>query len=364
MQVNNIIPSYFHAYEPGDPDDVRKILKFGMPGYKAAKDHTRSRSTRAPGRYDKHLDQNLRPAKAAYCPGLNLQIGEIADRSYQKYIEKFGPPPECDATDPNHVRSILNLYGAPEVKLETGIIHHYGKVIPNIILPIVSELAFETSSWQTRYLQWTTEQPNDKAIADAVLRLDPDYPPPGSTHHHCPRASLDQGNNRLLSGETSVRDETLMLNCPICNHPSRNEVEDVVHYFPYVTLYEFKNLRAGSYEHMIAILEITCGDNVPWEECDSQTCEHDTIDFRVTGSRTGFDAAKPIVKLEAADWTKPPAIQLRSIHRTSARHIFQQVRISCQSQLYGAALNLADRYGPRWLRAMRRFWCSAAVTLI
>lgn len=299
-----------------------------MPGYKAAKDHTRSCSTRVPGRYDKHLDKTLRPAKAAYCPGLNLQIGEIADRSYQKHIEKFGPPPKCNSTNPGRVRHILNLYGSPEVKAENGITHHYAKVIPDIILPIVSELAFETSSWQTRYLQWTTEQQNDKAIADAVLRFDLNYPPPGSTHHHCPRASLDRRDNILLSEEPSGRDETPR-HCTICDHPSRNDLRDVVRYFPCVMLYEFKNLRAGSYEHMIALLELACDDIVHWDECDSQTCEHDTErDFQVTGSRTGFDAANPIIQLEAADWTKP-VVQLKNIHRTSARHIFQQVKISC-----------------------------------
>lgn len=326
--VDDILPTDKHAHKQDALDNVRKIFKLAIPGFEAAKNHTTSRSTRVPGYYDKHLDKLLRPTKVAYCPSLNMQIGEIADRCLQEYVKQFGPPPKCRSTNFNHVREVLYECGAPAVEVEAGIVHHYAKVIPNIILPIVSELAFETSSWQTRYLRWT-EQRNDKAITDAVLRLDPNYPPPGSSHHYCPHASLDRGDNGLLSGEASVRDETPMVNCPVCDHPSRNDLKHVAHHFPDVTLYEFKNLLAGSYKHMIALLEITCDDNVPWEECDSQTCKHDTIDFRVTGSKTGFDAAEPIVQLEVADWTKPP-VQLKNTHRTSARHVFQQVRISCQ----------------------------------
>ncbi|KAF8344550.1 hypothetical protein F5887DRAFT_1283198 [Amanita rubescens] len=324
MVDNDIIPSYLRAYKPGDPDDVRKIFKLGIPGYKAAKDHTPSRSTRKPGYYDKHLDKLLRPAKVAYCPGLNLQIEEIADRYYQKYIEKFGPPPKCDSTDPAAVRDALYRYGAPTVKVENGILQHYAQIIPDTILPIVSALAFETPSWWTRYMQWSTVQPMDKAIADAALRVDLDFPPPGSIHHDCPYSPVDQGNRRPPLGETAVQGEMSMFNCPVCDDPSMNELKDVFRYFPCVTLYEFKNLLAGSYEHMIAILEMTCDDDVHWEECDRQTCERDKINFRVTGSRTGFDAANPIVQLKAANWTKP-AVDLEDDHRSSAKRILQQI---------------------------------------
>jgi hypothetical protein len=302
----------------------------------------------------------LRPTKVAYCSGLNLQIGGIAERYYQEYVKKFGPPPSCDSTDPVEIQDELNLYGAHKVRLEEGIVHHYGKIIPDITLPIVSALAFETSSWRTRYLQWSTEHPMDKAIVDAVLRVDLDFPPPGSTHHDCPYAPVEQGNRRPLLGEIAVQGEMSMFNCPICDDPSRNELKDVARYLPYVTLYEFKNLLVGSYKHMIALLEITCDNNVPWEECDSQACEH-TIDFRVTGSKTGFDAANPFVQLEAANWTKP-LVQLKNHHRTSARHILQQVKIAVNC--IRASLNVTDRYGPRWLRAMRHFWCSVVATSI
>jgi len=247
------------------------------------------------------------------------------------------------------------------VRLEEEIVHHYAKVIPDITLPIVSALAFETSSWRTQYLEWTTEwQPKDKAIADAVLRLDPDFPQAGSPHHDCPYTSLNRENNKLLSEGTPIRDEVSMPDCLICDHPARNELKNVVRYFRYVMLYEFKNLLAGSYEHMIALLDMTRQNTVHWEGCDRRTCKHDTIEFRVTGSRTGFDAASPLVQLRSANWTKP-LVELEDKHRSSAKRILQQVKTSCQ--FYTGVLN-SNRYGPRWLRMMRRFWCSAAAISI
>jgi hypothetical protein len=333
--VDAILPSDKHGYDQDVLDNIPKIFNLAVPGFEAAMDHTISRSTRPPGVYDKHLDKPLRPSKVAYCPGLNLQIEEIADKYYQKYIEKFGPPPECDSTNPERIQRALHRHGAHKVKCEDGIIPHYARVMRDIVLPIVSPLAFEAPSWWTQYLQWTRELRKDKAIADGALRVDLDFPPRGSIHHDCPYAPVG-----FLSGETSVRDDAPMSNCPTCDHPSRKELKDVAHYFPCVTPCEFKNLLAGSYEHLIALLEITCGDDVPWEECDSQTCEHDAIDFRVTGSKTGFDAANPIIQLEATDWTETeighslhtskPRVRLKNGHRVSARRIFQQVKISCQ----------------------------------
>ena len=300
-------------------DNVQKIFKLGISGYKAAPDHTTSTSTREPRSYDKHLDKALRVKKVVYCPGLNPQMGEVANRYYLKYVEKFGPPPTRSETNPDLIRLKLQAKGgAFKVRGEEGIINKYAQIIPKVTLPIVSALAFETPApWSTHYLNWTREPKQDKAIVDATLRIDLDYPSPSV--HQCPCTSAQPDNNAAL-------------NCSICDHPRRKEVKDTARYFPSVTLFEFKSLRSGSYEHLIALLELTGDEIFDWVECDG-VCSSD----QVTGARTGFDSENPIVQLECADWTETeigrslrtskPHVELQNSHRVSAKRIVQQVNL-------------------------------------
>ena len=311
-------------YELGGLDDIQQIFKLGIGGYESADDHITFDSTRLPQFYDKHLDKALRVKKVVYCPGLNPQIGEIANRYYEKYVEKFGSPPENLSVEPDHIRAQLQAEGALKVRSEEGIVNNYAKIIPDITLPIVSALAFEIPApWSTHYLNWTREQKQDKAIADAALRIDLDYPSPGSAHHQCPYTSTQPENNAAP-------------NCPICDHPRRKEVKDAARYFPSITLHEFKSLLSGSYEHLIALLELTRDETFDWVECHG-TCSHDATDFRVTGGRTGFDSENPIIQLEAADWTETeigrslrtskPLVKLLNKHGVSAKRIVQQVKL-------------------------------------
>jgi hypothetical protein len=316
------LPNATDAFE--GLDNVQKVFKLGIGGYELAKDHTRD-STRPPQYYDKHLDKALRVTKVVYCPGLNPQIGEIADRYYQKYLEKFGSSPKHFGIEPDAIRAQLLAEGALVVRSEDGILNNYAKVIPDITLPIVSALAFETPApWSTHYLDWTRDPKRDKAIVDAALRINLDYPSP--SNHQCPYTSSQPENNAALT-------------CPICDDPRRKEMKDTARYFPSITLFEFKSLRSGSYEHLIALLELTGDKTFEWVECDG-TCSKSkcyATDFRVTGGRTGFDSENPIVQLEVADWTETeigrslrtskPLVELQNRHRVSAKRIIQQVKL-------------------------------------
>lgn len=322
IEFQDIVLPDADVYETDSLDNVQKIFKLGISGYKAAKDHTSSGSTREPQNYDKHLDKALRVKKVVYCPGLNPQMGEIANRYYKKYVEKFGPPPTDLSMDADLIRSQLLGKGAIIVSAEEGIISNYSQIIPNITLPIVSALAFETPApWSTHYLNLKKPK-QDKAIADAALCIGLDYPSP--SNHQCPYTSARPENKAAL-------------NCPTCDDPRRKEVEDTARYFPNITLFEFKSLRAGSYEHLIALLELTGNETFDWVECDG-TCS-DQSGERVTGARTGFDSENPIVQLEGADWTETnigrslrtskPLVEPQNKHRVSAKRIVQQVTLLC-----------------------------------
>ena len=318
LELQNILLPDADVHDPGGLDDIQQIFKLGIGGYEPADDHTTFDSTRPPQYYDTHLDKALRVKKVVYCPGLNPQIGEVANRYYKKYIEKFGPPPTDSSTNPDRIRLKLCKEGALKVRSEDGIVNHYAQTIPNITLPIASALAFEMPApWSTHYLDWRRDPKQDKAIVDAALRINLDYLSPSD--HQCPYTSAQPENNAALE-------------CPICDHPRRQEVKDTASYFPSITLFEFKSLRSGSYEHLIALLELTGNETFDWVECDG-TCPRE----RVTGARTGFDSENPIVQLEAADWmeteigrstrTSKPLVKLQNKHRVSAKRIVQQVKL-------------------------------------
>lgn len=70
----------------------------------------------------------------------------------------------------------------PLVSLERkGILADYATRVPEN-----TALAFETSSWRTRYLEWTSGQKKDKAIVDAALRINLSIPRPDDDLHRCP----------------------------------------------------------------------------------------------------------------------------------------------------------------------------------
>lgn len=309
-----------------EPDDIRKIFSLGLGGFKSAADHTKSSSTRKPGFYDKHLDANLRPMKVAYCPDVPAQLAEVANSHYEEYRDKLGPPRECEETRFSNLRN--KLQGKKVVRSEAGVRLAYADTMGKAILPIVSALAFETPSWKQRYVEWTMEQKQDKAIPDGALRINLGIFPQDDTPHNCPYAKVTEKRRKIL-----IVDD---LKCYICDNPYSEKLKNVAQYFSNVVLYEFKSLKSGTLEHLTALLEQTCHDSVSWEECD-KNCSHVKLDPPVTGSPTGFDAENPIIRLSARDWGKTDVrrslgadhalVAHKDNHRASAQYMIQQVKI-------------------------------------
>jgi len=319
------------APEPDGLDNMQKIFRLGLGGpYKRAVDHTPSSSTREPGPYDKHLDTNLRPAKVAYCSDISAQLAEVAKRRYEGYKGKLGMPPECEETDFDHVRNTLE--SKKVVRSERAILFDYAKTMGEAILPIASALAFETPSWKPRYIEWTIDQKQTKAIPDASLRINLDIFPPEDNSHDCPCTKITEKPSGRKRRQSAVLDD---LRCRICDNPYPEKLNDVAKYFPDIVLYEFKSLTSGTFQHLTALLEQTCHDDVCWKECDER-CSHARLNAPVTGHPTGFDAENPVIRLTARDWRKTDvgcslgtsrALDIhRNNHTVSAKHMIQQVK--------------------------------------
>ena len=313
--------------EPDDHDNIRKIFRLGLCGFEGAADHSKSSSTRKPAFYDKHLDVILRPMKVAYCPDIPAQLVEVANSRYEDHKANLGPPCESEETNFDVICSILQ--DDKVVRSEKGVQDCYANTVGETIVPIVSALAFETPSWKQRYVEWTTDQKQDKAIPDAGLRINLDIFSQDDTPHDCPYTKITEKRQKI-----SIVDD---LKCCICDNPYLEKLNIVARYFLNIVLYEFKSLKAGSMEHLTAVLEQTCYDSVCWQECDKH-CSHVKLDPPVTGSPTGFDAENPIVRLDARDWGKTDVgrslgtdhalVAHKDNHRVSAQYMIQQVKSS------------------------------------
>lgn len=317
--------------EPDGLDNIQKIFRLGLDGpYKRAVDHTKHSSTREPAFYDKHLDTDLRPTKVAYCPDIPAQLAEVAERRYEEYKGKLGMPPECEETDFDHIRNTLE--GKKVVRSENGILLDYANTMGEAILPITSALAFEIPSWKQRYIEWTTEQKQDKAIPDAGLRVNLGILPPEDNSHDCLRTKITENPSGRKRRQSPVLDD---LRCRICDNPYREKLNGVAEHFRQIVLYEFKSLTSGTFEHLTALLEQTCHDDVWWKVCD-EGCSHTRLNAPVTGSPTGFDAENPVIRLTARNWEKTDVgrslgtsqalVKHRNNHGVSAKYMIQQVK--------------------------------------
>jgi len=284
-------------------DDIQKIFNLALTGYEADIDHILSTSTRKTGNYDKHLDPNLRLKEVAYCGDMEERLADVAGCHYEKYKRNLGPPPVCADTDFSKISSIFPTEKV-RVASEQGIVIDYQRTMAGAMVPIVSALAFETPSWKQRYLAWTTELKQDKAIADAALRIDIRTLPRDEVprEHNCPYVSQMQipGQKRRQSIVYSD------LECTLCDNlnPWIKQLKDVQRYFPNILLYEFKSLKSGSWEHLVALLAQTCDQGgFRWGECDNR-CTHAVVSPPVTGSPTGFDATNPVIQLVGSNWAE------------------------------------------------------------
>ncbi|KAF8334386.1 hypothetical protein F5887DRAFT_1256924 [Amanita rubescens] len=316
--------------EPDDLDNIQKIFRLGLDGpYKRAVDHSKCSSTREPGSYDRHLDINLRPTKVAYCSNISAQLAEVAKRRYEEYKGKLGMPPECEETNSNHVRNLLE--GKKVVGSEDAIIDDYAKTMGEAILPIVSALAFETPSWKPRYIEWKKDHKQDMAIPDASIRINLGILPPEDSSHDCPYTKITKKPSDRKRRQSALLDG---LRCYICDNPFPEKLNDVAEYFADIVLYEFKSLASGTFQHLTALLEQTCHGDFCWKGCDER-CSHARLNTPVTGRPTGFDAENPVIRLTASDWgktdvgrslgTSRPLVIHRKNHKESAKRMIQQI---------------------------------------
>ena len=205
------------------------------------------------------------------------------------------------------------------------------------IASIASVLQFPSSSWDVQFLEMPISDSShlsadsgrgkrsNYAIADAILRVDPDkYDPAMSTH------------SQILE-----------------------EIQIAAKYFGRIVPFEFKSLSSGSYRTMLGILGHTLQEIFPWQRCSSEYCAYEDGPKLgrepITGDPRGFDATISAVNLIISDWdgkTKEAYDTMSDKDRTKytghGKDMLQQV---CLFTLLPISIDscLLDSCGQRWL---------------
>ena len=220
---------------------------------------------------------------------------------------------------------------------EHNVVAAYRHNVFSNIASIASILQFPSSSWNTQFLEMPISDSahlsadsgrgkrSNYAIADAILRIDPDK-----------HDSAMSAHSRILE-----------------------DMKITAKYFERIVPFEFKSLSSGSYHTMLGILGHTLQEIFPWQRCSSEYCAYEDGPKLgrepITGDPQGFDAMISAVNLIISDWdgkTKEAYDAMSNKDRTKytghGKDMLQQVSLSTLFPI-SIDLCLLDSYGQRWL---------------
>ncbi|KAF8055010.1 hypothetical protein FPV67DRAFT_1660521 [Lyophyllum atratum] len=295
-----------------DLDRVREFFEYSLPSFVPHKDHSSSRTTRPPARFDRHLEDHLILKRVIYKPSLVTSLETIADQALMDYTSIRPLPSTLDkrfyfprrtkrneALRRSEHSKLLNEKSIEEVYLHT-MASHCGVV--------ASTLEFHLPGWYDSYFKWTTQHRSDEnyAIADGILEL---VAAPVAIPGKEPPPPLPEVYSQII--------------------------ED----FPVLGVWEFKSLVAGSIEVFEAILGFARKEEFAWVGCDAGSLDLCTLQHSTdahapltTWSPLGPDASP-------SAWPEPegalcpphdepslpePLHKIKNFHLTHGIHIVQQ----------------------------------------
>ncbi|KAF8074525.1 hypothetical protein FPV67DRAFT_1445583 [Lyophyllum atratum] len=282
-------------------DDIRDFFEYSLPTLVMGEDHTRSRSTRAPAHFDRHLDEHLRMDRVVYLPAFLTDLKAIAEDALTKYTSKFPFPATREQIGfPNAGIRLDCARDALEERIlnERSLEGIYSKTMASHCSIVASTLEFQLPVWSSAHLHWQTihgRSEEKHAIADGLLRIF------DISGHTCDAARVS---------------------------PLAVEYLDVRKYFPVIGVWEFKNMVAGSINVFEAILEQAKMHKFPWVGCqEGNRCAvvHPPTLGKVlkTWSKMGPDASESVVP--PPTMPPPPSHPIRGTDIQHGLYMVQQV---------------------------------------
>ncbi|KAG6907649.1 hypothetical protein DXG01_008099 [Tephrocybe rancida] len=284
-------------------------------------EHTKSKNTRPPAQFDKHLHPELTLKRVIYCPSMVKDFAAIANNALSQYVS-HRPLPSTERTlnedgvdtndfpgngsrdDSIHdIEIVIN-----KIVNEESVRDIYAATLVPQCLTVASTLAFHLPLWSRGYLEWekTTYTDENFGIADGFFKC----------------------VNRPAKSACGL--------VPPLSALSRKMME----YFPNLAVWEFKNLLAGSLGVFEGIRELARNDQFQWTGCEAgHLCGVIKKNHPTSGSdkplvyweKLGPDAPNPVCKsttekpVPAADIPPISSKGCASANALHSIHITQQV---------------------------------------
>jgi len=277
--------------DPSPPtlSDFQEIFSYHPPLLRMhPTKHKRSKNTRAPGHYDRHLRKDLRLKRVVFAPSIIDDLNEIADNAVTAALQAGRLPAGLNQL----TEELFDAIRAEKktIMLDEGTVGRFYESTTAAYLPkVASTLEFGNPSWSAGSLFWTQVSPSTKAVAvaDGFLTLD-------------------------LSQEPGTESDDLA---------------DIAKMFPSLAVWEFKSVLAGSKRVFDAIVAFSMtGEDFPWTGCEhGDDCRYKHAGNEVTGDKMGFDAHPVCTTVDSVECPRVEGLKDAAQDWKNALHIIQQV---------------------------------------
>lgn len=237
---------------------------------------SRSRSSRLPGFYDKHLAPDLICRQLVHVPNLHKKLGSVVDQKIEALRGPDGrialPPINSDILTSSALRNYQMEEFEHRMKDEKAIVEFYAKTTGALCVRVASTLALHPSQWRSVLVWSASTSQRAKAVCDGSLQV----------RSYLPYMDDLLGPDRL------------------------KELMAVGERYKDLATWEMKSLSVGNGGVMLEVMSmVAAGGPFPWSKC-SGSCvrEKKARRHQVERALRGADAAESLSFL-TTPWSDP-----------------------------------------------------------
>jgi hypothetical protein len=305
--------------------ELEALFEWHPPPLKLAEVHmggSRSKSSRPPSFYDKHIAPHLICKELVHVPNLHKKIASVVDQKLEALYDPYGqlmlPAPAPTDLYPTGLRDARSREMDDGIKDEKGVVEFYLRTTGEFCVRVASTIALHPSQWTT-VLTWSAStSQRSHAICDGSLQV----------------RSYDPWMEGLMTTELL---EALM--------EIRERYRDLA-------TWEMKSLTVGNGDVMLKIMEmVASGEEFSWSTCAGDECgeRKGRNKHRMHNPRRGEDAPETL-EFFTAPWTESDPtdafIAVGSHDSQSAQPMNEHIDdiLNCALRRAGSSLDIAREF--------------------